>query len=70
MTRRWCANCSAAFLADEAGFEVMFARDGVEALAQLESFRPDVITLDVNMPQDERPRNASIESWCNGRRRS
>lgn len=35
----------------EADFEVAFARDGLEALDQLESFRPDVITLDVNMPQ-------------------
>jgi two-component system chemotaxis response regulator CheB len=32
-------------------FEVAFARDGLEALEQLERFRPDVITLDVNMPQ-------------------
>jgi two-component system chemotaxis response regulator CheB len=35
----------------EAGdFEVAFARDGVEALAQLPVFQPDVITLDVEMP--------------------
>jgi two-component system chemotaxis response regulator CheB len=32
-------------------FEVSFARNGIEALEQLESFFPDVITLDVNMPQ-------------------
>lgn len=38
-------------LTDEPGFEVAFARDGLEALDKLESFRPDVITLDVNMPQ-------------------
>ncbi|HEX7813207.1 MAG TPA: response regulator, partial [Burkholderiales bacterium] len=38
-------------LASEPDFEVQFARDGIEALAQLESFRPDVITLDVHMPQ-------------------
>jgi two-component system, chemotaxis family, protein-glutamate methylesterase/glutaminase len=38
-------------LAGEPGFEVAFARDGLEALEQLESFRPHVITLDVNMPQ-------------------
>jgi two-component system chemotaxis response regulator CheB len=38
-------------LTDASGFEVNFARDGLEALAQLETFRPDVITLDVNMPQ-------------------
>jgi two-component system chemotaxis response regulator CheB len=35
----------------EGDFEVTFARDGVEALACLETFRPDVITLDVQMPQ-------------------
>jgi len=36
----------------EAGdFEVQFARNGVEALEQLAAFLPDVITLDVHMPQ-------------------
>jgi two-component system chemotaxis response regulator CheB len=34
----------------EGDFEVAFARDGVEALGCLETFRPDVITLDVQMP--------------------
>ena len=38
-------------LTQEPGFEVAFARDGVEALEKLESFQPNVITLDVNMPQ-------------------
>lgn len=38
-------------LAGESDFEVAFARDGLEALDQLETFRPNVITLDVNMPQ-------------------
>ena len=38
-------------LSGEPEFEVAFARDGVEALAQLEEFKPDVITLDVQMPQ-------------------
>ncbi|MGV3593215.1 MAG: chemotaxis-specific protein-glutamate methyltransferase CheB [Gammaproteobacteria bacterium] len=38
-------------LAEDAGFEVAFARDGLEALTQLEAFRPDVVTLDINMPQ-------------------
>ena len=38
-------------LAEEPDFEVAFARNGLEALAQLESFEPDVITLDVQMPQ-------------------
>ena len=31
--------------------EVAFARDGVEAIAQLHAFRPDVVTLDVHMPR-------------------
>jgi two-component system chemotaxis response regulator CheB len=38
-------------LAEEQGFTVAFARDGLEALGLLDSFKPDVITLDVNMPQ-------------------
>jgi two-component system chemotaxis response regulator CheB len=38
-------------LAGEPDIEVAFARDGIEALEQLETFRPNVITLDVNMPQ-------------------
>ncbi len=38
-------------LTEEPGFEVAFARDGVEALDKLTSFQPDVITLDVHMPQ-------------------
>ena len=36
--------------AQEEDFEVAFARDGDEALAEHARFRPDVITLDVNMP--------------------
>jgi two-component system chemotaxis response regulator CheB len=32
-------------------FEVRFARDGVEALDQLLDYAPDVITLDIHMPQ-------------------
>ncbi|WP_246725343.1 response regulator, partial [Beijerinckia sp. L45] len=32
-------------------FDVAFARDGAEALEQLHSFGPDVITLDVQMPK-------------------
>jgi two-component system chemotaxis response regulator CheB len=35
----------------EPGFEVAFARDGVEALEKLHVFKPDVITLDVQMPR-------------------
>ena len=32
-------------------FEIAFARDGLEAIAQVASFRPDVVTLDINMPK-------------------
>jgi len=35
----------------EGDFEIAFARNGVEALEQLSTFKPDVITLDVNMPE-------------------
>ena len=35
----------------EADFEVQFARNGLEALEQLAAFKPDVVTLDVHMPQ-------------------
>jgi two-component system, chemotaxis family, protein-glutamate methylesterase/glutaminase len=38
-------------LSDEAEFEIGFARDGREALERLEEFQPDVVTLDVEMPQ-------------------
>jgi two-component system chemotaxis response regulator CheB len=38
-------------LSGVADFEVAFARDGLEALGQLHAFRPDVITLDIHMPQ-------------------
>lgn len=38
-------------LSEDPAFSVGFARNGLEALAQLESFKPDVITLDVQMPQ-------------------
>jgi two-component system chemotaxis response regulator CheB len=40
-----------AVLASESDFEVAFARHGLEALQQLDSFKPDVITLDVHMPR-------------------
>jgi two-component system chemotaxis response regulator CheB len=40
----------AEILADDDRFEVAFARDGVEALASLHAFRPEVVTLDINMP--------------------
>lgn len=38
-------------LAGEPDIEVRFARNGVEALDQLDGYRPDVITLDVQMPR-------------------
>ena len=38
-------------LAAEPDFEVRSARDGLEALALVHSFRPDVVTLDVHMPK-------------------
>ena len=34
----------------EGGFEVSFARDGVEGLRMLRELKPDVVTLDVHMP--------------------
>ena len=37
--------------ADAGEFETRFARDGVEALQALNDFAPDVVTLDVQMPQ-------------------
>jgi two-component system chemotaxis response regulator CheB len=37
--------------ADYPEFELGYARNGIEALAQLHAFAPDVVTLDVNMPQ-------------------
>jgi two-component system chemotaxis response regulator CheB len=38
-------------LAEDSDFEVQVARNGLEALAQLDTFKPNVITLDVQMPQ-------------------
>ena len=38
-------------LSAEADFEVHFARDGIQALDQMKLVRPDVVTLDVHMPQ-------------------
>ncbi|MCM4076054.1 chemotaxis-specific protein-glutamate methyltransferase CheB (plasmid) [Actinoplanes sp. TRM88002] len=36
---------------EEGGFEVHTARNGVDALDQLTRVRPDVVTLDINMPE-------------------
>jgi two-component system chemotaxis response regulator CheB len=38
-------------LAAESDITVAFARNGLEAIEQLEQFQPDVVTLDVQMPQ-------------------
>jgi two-component system, chemotaxis family, protein-glutamate methylesterase/glutaminase len=35
----------------EPDFEIAFARNGLEALEQLSAFAPDVVTLDIEMPQ-------------------
>ena len=39
------------FLMKKAGFETSVARDGDEALAEVERFRPDLVLLDVMMPR-------------------
>ena len=41
----------ATVFAGEGDFTLAFARDGLEALACLAEFRPDVITLDIHMPR-------------------
>ncbi len=38
------------FLMKKSGFETAVARDGNEALAQVEDFAPDLVLLDVNLP--------------------
>ena len=39
------------FLMEQCGFEVAVARDGDEALAQMASFRPDLVLLDIMLPK-------------------
>jgi DNA-binding response OmpR family regulator len=39
------------YLMTRSGYEVRIARDGDEVLALVESFRPDVLLLDVMMPR-------------------
>jgi len=39
------------FLMKKSGFETSVARDGEEALAEVERFRPDLVLLDVMMPK-------------------
>lgn len=38
------------FLMRQKGYETQVARDGEEALTAVESFRPDLVLLDVNLP--------------------
>jgi chemosensory pili system protein ChpA (sensor histidine kinase/response regulator) len=38
-------------LLERQGFEVLLAKDGVEAVAQLQERRPDVMLLDIEMPR-------------------
>ena len=42
---------SLVFLMKKAGFETAVARDGDEALAEVERFHPDLVLLDVMMPK-------------------
>lgn len=42
---------SLTFLMKQSGFETSVARDGDEALAEVERFRPDLVLLDVMMPK-------------------
>jgi DNA-binding response OmpR family regulator len=39
------------FLMRQQGYETQVAGDGEQALAAVESFRPDLVLLDVNMPR-------------------
>jgi two-component system, OmpR family, alkaline phosphatase synthesis response regulator PhoP len=39
------------FLMSRNGYDVRVARDGDEALAEVASFRPDLLLLDVSMPR-------------------
>jgi two-component system alkaline phosphatase synthesis response regulator PhoP len=38
------------FLMQQSGYEVAIARDGEEAMAQMVSFQPDLVLLDVMLP--------------------
>lgn len=42
-------------LADVSGFEVLACPSGAEALAQVDEFRPDLVLLDVMMPEMDGP---------------
>jgi DNA-binding response OmpR family regulator len=39
------------FLMDQRGYETRVARDGDEALAEVERFQPDLVLLDVMLPR-------------------
>jgi DNA-binding response OmpR family regulator len=39
------------FLMEQQGYETRVARDGEEALAEVERFRPDLVLLDVMLPR-------------------
>lgn len=39
------------FALDKGGFRVASAADGLEAIARIESWRPDLVVLDINMPE-------------------
>ena len=41
------------FLMKKGGFETSVARDGEEALLEVERFRPDLVLLDVMMPRKD-----------------
>ena len=46
LMRRWLKECF-----DDGEFVIETARSGVDALNKLDRFNPDVVTLDVNMPE-------------------
>ena len=41
------------FLMKQQGYETRVARDGEEALAEVERFRPDIVLLDVMLPRSD-----------------
>lgn len=56
------------FKLSQAGYTIVTAKDGLEALAKAEKERPDLILLDVRMPHmhgDEVLERLRAESWSN-----